>query len=210
MRIFAAVILTNFVMKHPSMTLVAAAAACMFAGCTEIVPPTGERVLELIEQLPDHGITPGSESSFTPDYFALLTEAWDIPGDYPGGIGTEEWLYYFVSGNGDYESMDIDLRGIKGVNEEAEAQYMVTYNVGTEYADSTLHTLKLAWYEDRWVIADYDSTLMQLGSYIETQRAYFQSPEYHAELEREVKDQEITEEQRAEHEKMVAEYFEKY
>ena len=57
-----------------------------------------ERVLELCQYIPDHGLKPEAKDYLTPEFFRVLSEAFDAPVVDYGGIGDNEWLWYFVTG----------------------------------------------------------------------------------------------------------------
>lgn len=138
----------------------------------EIPVPTNEEILRLIKYIPDHGIRENSEKFFTPEYYSLLVEAWDIPSDYPEGIGSEEWLYYFISGNGEsYDHIDHITTTVK------EGSVFVSFQCvwGWEKDNGMKHQMTLIHNGHHWVIADYDNTKKKLLQYIREQRSYFRS-----------------------------------
>ena len=60
-----------------------------------------EKALELCQYIPDHGPVDGSEAYLTPDFYHAYAAAFDAPVAEYGEIGENEWLYYFVTGNGE-------------------------------------------------------------------------------------------------------------
>lgn len=137
-------------------------------------PPTQQRVAQLIEFLPDHEIIPGSESAFAPEYFELLQQAWAVPSDGIGEIGSDEWLYYLVSGNGGRDpNRTISIENIIAQGDGAEATFTIT-NFGV----SIRHTLCLMKLNGTWVISDFDGTKIRLKEYIDRQSQYFQSDQW--------------------------------
>ena len=55
---------------------------------------------ELVKHIPDGEIPADAEEYFTPEYYSLLKQAWSVP-EPEEGIGDEEFLNYFIEGNGD-------------------------------------------------------------------------------------------------------------
>ena len=137
-------------------------------------PPSRERVTQLIEALPDHEIMAGSQSAFAPDYYNLLQQAWAVPSDGIGEIGSDEWLYYFISGNaGRDPNRSVNIEDIKAQGDGAEVIFLVT-----NYDERREHKLCLMRLDSQWVIADFDDTKSKLEEYIQRQRQFFQSPEW--------------------------------
>jgi len=135
---------------------------------------SAQRIEELIEYIPDHEIIDGSEKAFSPEYYSLLQEAWQVPSDGIGEIGSDEWLYYFISGNGGRdENRTIKIVSTIVVRDSAE----VTFDM-KQFGENVQHQMILQRMEDLWVIADYDGTKAKLQEYIETQSNYFQSKEW--------------------------------
>lgn len=55
-------------------------------------------VKSLFYGIPDHGYDEKTKESVTDDFYSLIRLAFDRPNDNPGGIGSDEWLYYWLSG----------------------------------------------------------------------------------------------------------------
>ena len=55
----------------------------------------------LCKFIPDHGLKVEARKYLTEDYFNAYSEAFEAPTGSYGEIGEGEWLFYFVSGNGD-------------------------------------------------------------------------------------------------------------
>ncbi len=68
--------------------------------CAQPKEDLSERVLELCQFIPDHGLNPEARDYMTPEFFGALSEAFDAPVVDYGEIGDNEWLWYFVTGNG--------------------------------------------------------------------------------------------------------------
>lgn len=124
----------------------------------------GERAKMLIEFVPDHAFDPSIKPAFTKAYFDLLDEAWMVPVNSFEGIGPEEFLYYFMTGNGDCEcsSHPKTIHDIKVLDDDSA---WVKMNYIHQDHEMVLH------FEDGdWVIADFDGTKDQLADYIHEQR----------------------------------------
>lgn len=155
-----------------------------FVGCSQShTPPTQQEVLHLISAIPDHQLFPHTDNSFSRDYYSLLKEAWAIPSDGIGSIGSDEWLYYFISGNGDCD--DFRIENINIVSQSHKA--VVTFESFSCDTPST-HTMLLERQNHLWVIADYDSTFAMLKDYVNTQRKYFRSDEWQTYLDQALAD----------------------
>lgn len=126
----------------------------------------GERAKMLIEFVPDHAFDQSIKPAFTGDYFNLLEEAWAVPVYDNGVIGENEWLYYFMTGNGDCEcsSHPKTILDLKVLDDDSA---WVKMNYIHQDHDMVLH------FEDGdWVIADFDGTKDQLADYIREQRDF--------------------------------------
>lgn len=142
-----------------------------FDAKTNTPMPTPEEFLELLKAIPDHGINPGSEKYFTPQYYALLQQAWAVPSDAIGQIGSDDWLYYFVSGNGDWDGQ-FDY----SISRCTDSGGLVLVEFYLNQSGQRLkHTLTLQRQGRQWLIADYDNTCQKMKDYIQKQRQYFQS-----------------------------------
>lgn len=146
-------------------------------------PPTRQEVMHLISAIPDHEFFRHTDTAFTTEYYAALKEAWAIPSDAIGEIGSDEWLYYFISGNGDCD--DFRIENINIISHPHEA--LVTFESFSCDTPET-HTMNLVRHGRRWVIADYDSTFAMLKDYVSTQRKYFRSDEWRTYLDQALAD----------------------
>lgn len=174
---------------------------CLAVACRPSVPElTDADVRKLISCIPDHGM--GPRHAFTEQYYSLLEESWAVPSDCPWGIGSEEWLLYFISGNGDlYDS--VSVRSISQSADVATVRFDCIWNCcGTES-----HTLNLCYSDSCWVIENYDGTLEDMYDYISSRRAYFRSQEWDDYLEN---DEYIDAGMRAKAKRDVKDYFSRY
>lgn len=146
--------------------------SCSHFGNTPL-QPSKEEALHFISVIPDHQIFPGTRGEFTKEYYNQLTQAWAIPSDGIGEIGSDEWLYYFITGNGDCPDFRIENITIMSHRRNATIQF-VAYSC----QQSQQHTINLKYEHGSWRIADYDDTLEELKKYRQQQLKYFKSSEW--------------------------------
>ena len=123
-----------------------------------------DQAMKLIEFVPDHKFETSIKPAFTESYFNLLEEAWTVPVYDFGIIGDDEWLYYFMTGNGGCEctSHPKTVDSVKVLDDE---NALVKMNYIHEDHDMALH-----FENGDWVIADFDGTKDELAEYIREQR----------------------------------------
>lgn len=126
-----------------------------------------ERAQKLIDFVPDHEFDPASAPAFSKEYFSLLEEAWTFPTDDLLGIGSDEWLYYFLTGNGDCDcaSHPKTVKSLAVMNESVA-------KVKMNYIHND-HDMTLVFVDGDWVIDDFDGTKAELEEYNQQQRKYF-------------------------------------
>ena len=92
-----------------------------------------DRTLELCQYIPDHVLKPEAKEAMTPVFFWALSEAFDAPvADY-GEIGDNEWLWYFVTGNGGSEP----VYSVKSVTQTDRNSAMAIVTVRQRWEDGT-------------------------------------------------------------------------
>ena len=122
------------------------------------------RVDSLIKYIPEHKMPQNAEQFYTQDYYTLLKKAWDIPQPV-GFIGEGEFLFYFIEGNDPCDTQDgHKITHTQTTFNDSDATDIFTYTHPTGNADT--HKIKLAKQNGKWVIADFDSTKVQLKEYI--------------------------------------------
>lgn len=124
----------------------------------------GERAKTLIDFVPDHAFDASCKPAFTESYFNLLQEAWAVPVYNFGSIGDEEFLYYFLTGNGDCDcpSHPKTILETKVLDDNSAMVKMNYIHVD--------HEMLLNFVNGEWVIADFDGTKNQMTEYVRNQR----------------------------------------
>lgn len=110
---------------------------------------------KVFEALPDHGdYSPSTRSLMTKEFYAATVRGFDAPGNYPGGLGDEEDLYYWYLGND--ESCAGGIVGMEILERsDDKAKVKIVYdNCGRED-----HTLYLVNENGTWVASDFDNML---------------------------------------------------
>ncbi len=148
-------------------------ASCGRIAVREIVTPTEVEVRHIVSLIPDHGISPDTKTVCTETYYDLLSHAWAIPSDGIGEIGNEEWLYYFITGNGGCDDTYVD-----NIRIEANGAYAYVHFEVEDCGWTKGHSMELVNEEGTWLIANFDSTKAELVKYIDTQRRYLSSDEW--------------------------------
>lgn len=137
-------------------------------------PLTYQRMFFLISCIPDKGLELHSKAGYTKAYYSLLEEAFAMPSDAPFGyIGSEEWLYYFISGNGG-PAVKFGIDSIKK-SEQKAVVYFSGYREWCSIDGGENHILYLVKENGQWIIADFDNTKDRLYQYIKTVRTYFRT-----------------------------------
>ena len=145
---------------------------------------TDERFQQLVRAIPEHTHVESPRTTLSKDYYATWKEAWEIPGGGLGDIGNEEFLFYFVCGNDPCATHSGKLKSKKVSGGSAVVKFNIVHTGDAGEMADYVHTFNLVVENGRWVIADYDSTLVRMKEYIKTQRKYLRSAEYKAEATR--------------------------
>lgn len=138
------------------------------------------RVLELCRYIPDHILKPEVKEAMTPEFFRALSEAYDAPvADY-GEIGDNEWLWYFVTGNGGSEP----VYGVKSVSftDKNAARAVITVRQSWEGVIDTKENPKeyevLLTRVDKWLLDDFDGKKAECMAYVREVRKKYASGAY--------------------------------
>lgn len=140
-----------------------------------------ERALELCQFIPDHGLNPEARDYMTPEFFGALSEAFDAPVVDYGEIGDNEWLSYFVTGNGGGDP----YYGIKSVSrvskDKATAVITVRETWEGEFIDTEENAreygISLKRVNGQWLLDDFDGKKAECVDYIKEMRAKYKSGE---------------------------------
>lgn len=150
------------------------------ASCGQSKKVLMDRTLELCQYIPDHVLEPEAENAMTPEFFRALSEAFEAPvADY-GEIGDNEWLWYFVTGNGGSEP----VYGVKSVSltgkDTARAVITVRQNwEGTvdPEEEAKEYEVLLKRMDGRWLLDDFDGKKAECAAYVREMRKKYASGE---------------------------------
>ena len=129
-------------------------------------------IRRLWEGVPDHGQNNKTRMSFSKRFYDLITIAFAIPGDNPGGIGSEDVVWYW------YTYQDTGLNpGISkiNINNISDDQISATVVYDDGMGTITPHNLVLIkevrrsgtnTEETRWVINEFDNMKDTLYDYV--------------------------------------------
>ena len=148
--------------------------------CAQSKENLSERALELCQYIPDHVLKPEAENYMTPEFFHVLSEAFDAPVDDYGGIGDNEWLWYFVTGNGGGEP----VYGVKSVTLTSKDEAKATITVretweGTFEPEENAREYEIALkcVDGKWLLDDFDGKKAECQKYIKEMRGKYESGE---------------------------------
>ncbi len=149
---------------------------------TEYISQSAQK---LIDYVPDHAFDPSIKPAFSEDYFKLLEEAWAIPVNDLMGIGENEWLFYFMTGNGDCECTSHPKTILEATKVDDYNSYVKMNYIHQD------HDIVMHFENDDWVIDNFDGTKDELIRYINDQRELLRSidwPSYTQEMVEEMKE----------------------
>ena len=146
-----------------------------------------QRIKEVVRYIPDHGIQEGSEAYITPEFFAMLKKAFELPPQETDGIDeASEFLYYFIEGNGDCTaSMADGVYDVENDKFDADkffanhqfANFKTTIdgdNATSEFDyihgnpdETDNHKISLKKIGDNWLIDDWDDNKKDVKAYID-------------------------------------------
>ena len=139
-----------------------------------------ERVLELCQYIPDHGLKPEARDYMTPEFFGALSEAFDAPVVDYGEIGDNEWLWYFLTGN-DAATPEFTVKSISLVDETHAVATIavrnrsdVTQELFDEIAEYLIEMVRVG---GRWLLDDFDGKKAECVDYVKEMRAKYKSGE---------------------------------
>ena len=149
--------------------------------CAQPKENLSERALELCQYIPDHGLKPEAKDYMTPEFFHALSEAFDAPVVDYGEIGDNEWLWYFVTGNGGGEP----FYGVKSVTRTSKDKAKATITVRETWEgefivseeDAREYEIALKRIDGQWLLDDFDSKKAECLKYIKEMRGKYKSGE---------------------------------
>ena len=145
----------------------------MILSCGQPKEDLSGKVLELCQFIPDHGLRAGAADYLTPEFYNAYAEAFDAPvADY-GEIGENEWLWYFVSGNGDYE-LAYKVQSVKRISKDLASAIVSTYENAPEGEG---HVVMIKKVDGKWLLDDIDGKKDECISYIKKMRGKYQTGE---------------------------------
>lgn len=146
----------------------------LLVSCTNSEVPSKQRVVQLFRAIPNHGFDVNTKRFMTAELYNALAEAYSIPDDAPGGIGSSEFLWYFVEGNGGCD-MDakIEVKDIKSIGKSFAVAYVDF--VCFDDLENESHILVIQKVDGSWVLADFDYKLKEVKEYINEQREIMKS-----------------------------------
>ena len=157
---------------------VAAFALLAFSSCrSDKEADLSVRALELCAYIPDHGLPEDADKNLTESYLRAYTEAMAIPEwvEYAGEIGSKEFLFYFVSGNGDGTPAFTvtEIRKLDEVTAEADVTVHLAGTTGPEGERKA--TMTLVQRDGKWLLDDFDGTKGRCQEFIRSIRSELRS-----------------------------------
>jgi hypothetical protein len=122
------------------------------------------RVEELVKYIPDHKLKPEVKPYFTEDYYSCLEKAFSIPPMFDDMIGDEEFLFYFIEGNGDCMAKKHKIVPLETRVEKSSAYEKFEYYHSDNEKDT--HEIKLKFDDNQWIIDDWDNNKQKVADYV--------------------------------------------
>lgn len=152
-----------------------------FLSCCQPKTFLTDRTLELCQYIPDHVLKPEAKEAMTPDFFRALSEAFNAPvADY-GEIGDNEWLWFFVTGNGGSEP----VYSVKSVSQTDKDSAHAIITVRQKWEDGSFaeedakeYEVLLKRVDGQWLLDDFDGKKAACQAYVRQVREKYASGEY--------------------------------
>lgn len=152
-----------------------------FLSCCQPKTFLTDRTLELCQYIPDHVLKPEAKEAMTPDFFRALSEAFNAPvADYVE-IGDNEWLWYFVTGNGGSEP----VYSVKSVSQTDKDSARAIITVRQKWEDGSFaeedakeYAVLLKRVDGQWLLDDFDGKKAACQAYVRQVREKYASGEY--------------------------------
>lgn len=130
-----------------------------------------KRIRELWEGIPDHGMNDLSEVYLSKNFFDLANIGFLVPTDNPGGIGSEDFMYYWYRGQ-DWDIND-KITSIKVTSQsDNTATATITYKSFDEVSPYKVKFIKekivypSGVVAEKWVIDDFEGLRAEIFDYI--------------------------------------------
>lgn len=126
----------------------------------DVTEELSDIALTLCQYIPDHGLAENAQPYLTTSYYQAYSRAYNIPSD---GIGDNEWLYYFVTGN-DCTLPCFTVKSVHQIdNTHAIAdivvrELFVRENYKCLYEEKKWHTITMVKENGRWLLDDFDAS----------------------------------------------------
>ena len=146
------------------------------AGVTEVAEESLEGVVcRVFAAIPDHcDITPEVHELMTASLYDAIHSAWEAIPEDQEGIGDEEFLFYFLTGNGGDE---VDRASVRLLSTEPGegGSIVATVAYDTRWEDKTPSTtdtltLTLVCEQGTWLLDDFDGVKARCMGYIASQK----------------------------------------
>lgn len=128
---------------------------------------------QVFYKIPDHTkVSEEAKPYMTKELYEALSAAWDVPRWCDGEIGDEEFLWYFVTGNGGSTVGNAVYVGMISVQDERYNLELKYTEIWGHKPDDELKTISLVMVEDngKWLLDDFgNGTKGQCIDYIRKQ-----------------------------------------
>lgn len=132
-----------------------------------------ECVKQAFYKIPDHAkVSEDAKPFMTKELYEALSAAWDVPCWCDGEIGEEEFLYYFVTGNGGSTVGEVVYMEVISVQDRKQIIELKYTELWDGKPGDELKTISLVMVEDngKWLLDDFgNGTKEQCLSYIRKQ-----------------------------------------
>lgn len=122
-------------------------------------------VKQLWKGIPDHGINDHTQSCLTPDFYTLADMAYAVPSDYPIGIGSEDFVWYWYNEQDWLEEKSRVISVNPGSTTPERISAKVKYTDGWSPSTHDIVLVKLPG-SDKWLIDDFDGMKQSLYEYV--------------------------------------------
>ena len=152
-----------------------------FVICCKPKTDLTDMTLELCQHIPDHVLRPGAKEAMTSEFFQALSEAFEAPVPDYGEIGDNEWLWYFVAGNGGSEP----VYSVKSVSQTDKDSARAIITVRQKWEDGSFaeedakeYEVLLKRVDGQWLLDDFDGKKAACQAYVRQVREKYASGEY--------------------------------